>query len=63
MQKDKEELEMEAQDMIEEMGFCPKCHNHKPCGCPKWEDTQDITNGGYLSGKPHLREDQNDQNG
>lgn len=24
---------MEAEDIREEMGFCPLCQGHKPCGC------------------------------
>jgi hypothetical protein len=33
--RDQAEKEAEAQDMIEEMGFCKKCRDHKPCGCEK----------------------------
>lgn len=23
----------DAHDMLEEMGLCPQCYEHKPCGC------------------------------
>ena len=27
-------------DMMEEMGICPKCHDHKPCGCDNEDELQ-----------------------
>lgn len=27
-------------DMMEEMGICPKCHDHTPCGCEPVEDDE-----------------------
>jgi len=25
-------------EMMEEMGFCPDCHDHMPCGCDHGPD-------------------------
>jgi hypothetical protein len=35
--RDPEEYRREMQEILAEMGFCPKCHDVKPCGCEEKE--------------------------
>ena len=37
----------ESHEMMEEMGFCPDCGDHMPCGCEgcdydEWDDIKDL---------------------
>lgn len=50
-----QELDMEAQDMIKEMGFCPKCREHKPCGCSFDDFDTQIQSDELIP--PHMEDD------
>lgn len=33
----------DVHDMMEEMGICPTCHDHMPCGCEPEEEEFDMS--------------------
>ena len=40
-------------DMMEEMGICPYCHDHTPCGCDVYdpEDVDEFDSAAYAIAK------------